>query len=147
MSTQLHEMFCNQCEQAAHGTGCEKVGVCGKSPDVSALQDLLVHALRQLAAVAVAVPADTDLNAEGGFVEDALFATLTNVDFDPTTIAEKIDVAVELRDALVARTGVSVSTFVVPADLSAKITLAAELGRPWDTTRAVSYTHLRAHET
>ena len=37
-------MFCNQCEQTAHGTGCEKVGVCGKSPDVSALQDLLVNA-------------------------------------------------------------------------------------------------------
>ena len=38
-------MFCNQCEQTAHGTGCTKVGVCGKSPEVAALQDLLVNAL------------------------------------------------------------------------------------------------------
>ena len=41
-------MFCNQCEQTAHGTGCEKIGVCGKSPEVSALQDLLVNAVAAL---------------------------------------------------------------------------------------------------
>ena len=39
-------MFCNQCEQAAKGTGCTAVGVCGKQPEVSALQDLLVYALK-----------------------------------------------------------------------------------------------------
>ena len=48
MTNQLHAMFCNQCEQTAHGTGCTKIGVCGKSPDVAALQDLLVHACRAL---------------------------------------------------------------------------------------------------
>ncbi len=143
MDTQLTEMFCNQCEQTAHGTGCEKVGVCGKNPDVAAVQELLVHACRALAAVAVAAPAGTDLDAEGAFVEDALFTTLTNVDFDPETIAEKVDVAVQLRDALAARTSVSASEFAVPADLSGKITLAAQMGRPWDTTRDVDVQSLQ----
>lgn len=46
-------MFCYQCEQTAQGTGCTKVGVCGKQPDVAALQDLLVYALKGLSQVAV----------------------------------------------------------------------------------------------
>ena len=46
-------MFCYQCEQAAGGKGCTKVGVCGKQPDVAALQDLLVYALKGLAQVAL----------------------------------------------------------------------------------------------
>ena len=135
MTTQLSEMFCNQCEQAAHGTGCVKVGVCGKNPDVAALQDLLVHACRSLSAVAAAAPAGTDLSAESNFVEDALFTTLTNVDFGTETVAAKVDEAIALRDALAARTGLAVDGFAVPADLAGKIALAAELGSPWDTTR------------
>ena len=46
-------MFCNQCEQTAKGTGCTKVGVCGKQPEVAALQDLLIYALQGLSEVAV----------------------------------------------------------------------------------------------
>ena len=46
-------MFCNQCEQTARGTGCTKVGVCGKQPEVAALQDLLIYALQGLSQVAV----------------------------------------------------------------------------------------------
>ena len=135
MTTQLSEMFCNQCEQAAHGTGCTKVGVCGKNPDVAALQDLLVHASRSLAAVVVAVPEGTDLTAESEFVENALFTTLTNVDFDPETVAASVDRAVALRDVLAASAGVETDGFGVPADLAGKIALGAELGSPWDTTR------------
>ena len=45
-------MFCYQCEQAAKGEGCTKIGVCGKQPDVSDLQDLTLYALRGLALVA-----------------------------------------------------------------------------------------------
>ncbi len=104
MTTQLSEMFCNQCEQAAKGTGCEKVGTCGKSPDVAALQDLLVHACRSLSNTAVyALDAGLDLSEESEFVEGALFTTLTNVDFDPETVAAKIDRAMELRDSLMDR--------------------------------------------
>ncbi|MHB8739916.1 MAG: hydroxylamine reductase, partial [Coriobacteriia bacterium] len=46
-------MFCNQCEQASGGTGCTTVGVCGKTPEVAALQDLLLHQLKGVAAIAV----------------------------------------------------------------------------------------------
>jgi len=46
-------MFCYQCEQVAKGEGCTKVGVCGKDPDVAALQDLLIHSLKGLSLVAV----------------------------------------------------------------------------------------------
>ncbi|TLM88833.1 MAG: hydroxylamine reductase, partial [Actinobacteria bacterium] len=94
-------MFCNQCEQAAHGTGCTKIGVCGKSPDVAALQDLLVHACRALSRAAVNAPAGFDLAVESALVEDALFTTLTNVDFDPQTIADKSVAVIDARDALV----------------------------------------------
>ncbi|MHB8966067.1 MAG: hypothetical protein ACYC52_08900, partial [Coriobacteriia bacterium] len=45
-------MFCNQCEQAAKGVGCTTVGVCGKTGEVSALQDLLIHEIKGIAAIA-----------------------------------------------------------------------------------------------
>src|SRR5512147_1753325 len=97
------EMFCNQCEQAAHGTGCTKIGVCGKGPELAALQDLLVNVLRGLAVVAVqAEAAGIDTTDEGRFTADALFATLTNVDFDEDSIARQVGDGIDLRDALFA---------------------------------------------
>ncbi len=95
-------MFCYQCEQAAKGTGCEKVGVCGKSPQVSELQDLLEHALRGLALFAVeaekeGIASDPAVNA---FTADALFTTLTNVNFDGESIAGLVRRGVELREGL-----------------------------------------------
>ena len=145
MTTQLSEMFCNQCEQAAKGTGCEIVGVCGKSPDVAALQDLLVHASRALAQAAVrALDAGLDLAEESEFVEGALFTTLTNVDFDGETVAAKVDRAIDLRDSLMDRlldAGVVILSSVSLIDsaramsLAEKVDLAATLGRPWDTSR------------
>lgn len=95
-------MFCYQCEQAAKGTGCEKVGVCGKSPQVSELQDLLEHALRGLALYAVeaekeGIASDPAVNA---FTADALFTTLTNVNFDGRSIAGLVRRGVELREGL-----------------------------------------------
>ncbi len=95
-------MFCYQCEQAAKGTGCEKVGVCGKSPQVSELQDLLEHALRGLALYAVeaekeGIASDPAVNA---FTADALFTTLTNVNFDGRSIAGLVRRCVDLREGL-----------------------------------------------
>ncbi len=79
----MEEMFCYQCEQTAFGTGCTKVGVCGKSPEVAALQDLLTYALKGLALYAVEgrKVGVTDREANVLTVQ-ALFSTLTNVDFD-----------------------------------------------------------------
>ena len=77
-------MFCYQCEQTAKGEGCTKVGVCGKQPEVAMLQDLLIYAVKGLSAVAVegrkVGVTDPEVNL---FTVQALFSTLTNVDFDP----------------------------------------------------------------
>jgi hydroxylamine reductase len=77
-------MFCFQCEQTAKGQGCTVAGVCGKEPVVAALQDLLIQSLKALAAVAMTAREQgvTPGKETSAFVEEALFATLTNVNFD-----------------------------------------------------------------
>jgi hydroxylamine reductase len=146
-------MFCNQCEQTAHGTGCEKIGVCGKSPEVSALQDLLVNATRGLAAVAIdAETHQLDTAAEGAFTADALFTTLTNVDFDAVSVARKVDEAVAIREALKARVRAAGGTAEYPEPLAnftpaptvaEKAAQGVELGSPWDTTRDIDVQSLQ----
>ncbi len=97
-------MFCYQCEQTAKGEGCTKVGVCGKQPDVAALQDLLVHALKGLSFYAVqGRKVGVNDHEANVFTCEALFSTLTNVNFDPERIAFMVRRAVELRDSLAAR--------------------------------------------
>jgi hydroxylamine reductase len=92
-------MFCYQCEQTAQGQGCTKGGVCGKSPEVAALQDVLVYALRGLALSVVAGRSyGVSESAIGPFTCEALFATLTNVNFDPERFPPMINKAVELRE-------------------------------------------------
>jgi len=97
-------MFCYQCEQTAKGEGCSKSGVCGKTPVTSGLQDLLIYALRGLALYAVEGEkkgiTDPDMD---GFVFEALFATLTNVNFDDERLAALIKKTAEFRDQLKAK--------------------------------------------
>jgi hydroxylamine reductase len=92
-------MFCYQCEQTTKGTGCTTTGVCGKNPAVAALQDLLVlackatsmyaHRARQLG------HADADVDVA---VMEALFTTVTNVNFDPQRLAHLLRQAAAARD-------------------------------------------------
>ena len=78
----MENMFCYQCEQAANG-GCTKVGVCGKQPDVAALQDLLVYAMKGIAFYADKARAQGKKDQEiDRFMLDGLFTTVTNVDFE-----------------------------------------------------------------
>jgi len=94
-------MFCYQCEQTAKGEGCEKIGVCGKQPDVAALQDLLTHAMKGLALFAVeGRKVGVNEREVNVFTCEAMFSTLTNVNFDPADIAAFIRRGVELREAL-----------------------------------------------
>jgi len=97
-------MFCYQCEQTAKGTGCTVLGVCGKQPDVAALQDLLIHTLIGLSEIAVegrrVKVSDPEVNV---FTVQASFSTLTNVDFDPARFVELIHRAVALRERLKAK--------------------------------------------
>ena len=97
-------MFCYQCEQTAKGEGCTKIGVCGKQPDVAALQDLLNYVIKGLSQVAVEGRKvginDQETNQ---FTSKAIFSTLTNVDFDPERFVDLIHEAVAKRDALKAK--------------------------------------------
>ncbi len=87
----MENMFCFQCEQAAQGTGCTKIGVCGKQPDVAALQDLLVYALKGIAFWADKARAAGKKDAEiDRFMIEGLFTTVTNVDFDAEDIAKTL---------------------------------------------------------
>ncbi len=78
-------MFCYQCEQTVGGKGCTKRGVCGKTPEIANLQDLLIYQLKGISCYA------KEILDKGGnidqevvkFVENGLFTTLTNVNFDP----------------------------------------------------------------
>jgi hydroxylamine reductase len=102
-------MFCYQCEQTMQGTGCTEVGVCGKQADVASLQDLLIYALRGLSQYAVEARKKGIVdNGANEFTVKALFATLTNVDFDPARFVSLIQEAVSLRDKLKAKAGISI---------------------------------------
>ena len=97
-------MFCFQCEQTAKGIGCDKGGVCGKSPEVAVLQDLLIHAVKGLAVVANdARKKGVVSDAADDFTCKAVFSTLTNVNFDPDRFVSLIREAGKLRDELKAK--------------------------------------------
>ena len=93
------DMFCFQCEQAAKGTGCTVQGVCGKSSEVATLQDLLIHTTKGIAMYAhrAARLGATDHQVDV-FVIEALFSTITNVNFDPERLHTLLLRASELRD-------------------------------------------------
>lgn len=94
-------MFCFQCEQTAKGTGCTVAGVCGKDPRTAALQDLLVHAVKGVAQYAVRARklgvSDPGVNR---FTLEALFTTVTNVNFDPQRMEGKLREAAAVRDRI-----------------------------------------------
>lgn len=92
-------MFCYQCEQTAKGTACTTAGVCGKDGDTAALQDLLLHAAKGVSQYAHRARKlgviDTEVDL---FVVEALFTTVTNVNFDPERLEGLIRSAAYMRD-------------------------------------------------
>jgi hydroxylamine reductase len=116
-----NQMFCYQCEQTAKGQGCTVVGVCGKTADVAALQDLLVYMLRGLSQLSnEARKAQIKDEKIDVFTCEALFATLTNVNFDPEAITAYIrktsQLQEELRARLQAKKGTVNSAFNLPLE-------------------------------
>lgn len=99
-------MFCNQCEQAANGTGCNISGVCGKKPDVAALQDHLLYGLKSLALYADKLGRNAEIDR---FTIEGLFTTVTNVDFDPETIGKMIQTCYQLKEKTKTASGATVS--------------------------------------
>ena len=97
----MGEMFCFQCQQTAHNSGCEgKAGVCGKKSDTANFQDELTGALIALART---------VNTNGGkrsketdrLVIESLFTTITNANFDKDVIVERIKTALKVKENLV----------------------------------------------
>ena len=103
------KMFCFQCQETAGGTGCKISGVCGKNPEVAHAQDLLIYVLKGLGVIA-------NHHQHGcghdycdfrksihAFVNDALFSTITNANFDVESIYSRVDKGLELRDTFKER--------------------------------------------
>ncbi|MCU0629550.1 MAG: hydroxylamine reductase [Methanoregulaceae archaeon] len=94
-------MFCNQCEETAKGTGCTVKGVCGKEADTAALQDVLLYLCKGISARNIAAMEQGKGNrSAGSFIPEALFSTLTNVNFDNKRFMEMIKKAVIIRDSI-----------------------------------------------
>jgi hydroxylamine reductase len=94
-------MFCNQCEETAKGTGCTIKGVCGKEEETAGLQDVLVYLCKGIAERNTAALAKgTGDTTAAAFIAEALFATLTNTNFDNGRIRDLIANAVTIRNSL-----------------------------------------------
>ena len=101
-----YEMFCYQCEQTAGGKGCTKQGVCGKTAEVANLQDLLLYQLKGISVYAKALM-DAGENPEPRvvrFVENCLFTTLTNVNFDAAVHVDLLKQSQKIKEELRGRT-------------------------------------------
>ena len=116
-------MFCYQCEQTSQGQGCQTIGVCGKDENTATLQDLLIYAVKGIGQYAHRArqlgAADPEIDA---FTIEAVFATLTNVNFDEDKVAELVYKAAHIRDLArklytdaAARAGVVAGTLSGPA--------------------------------
>lgn len=94
-------MFCFQCQETFRNTGCTENGMCGKKGDTANLMDVLVYALRGIAAAAEKSGQPVS-NDTGAFMIGALFTTITNANFDPERITANIRKALAIRDSIKA---------------------------------------------
>lgn len=95
-----YPMFCYQCEQTAGGKGCTKLGVCGKTPEVAALQDLLIYQIKGISCYLKEL-VEKGENADKetvSFIENSLFTTLTNVNFDADVHVEMLKESQRLKE-------------------------------------------------
>lgn len=100
-------MFCFQCQEAAKGTGCTSIGVCGKLDDTAAYHDVLVHVLKGLSVVAAEAKLEGGRADEVGlFLSRGLFATITNANFDNARFMALIEETIAKRDELKAEFGI-----------------------------------------
>ena len=102
-----YAMFCYQCEQTANGKGCTKQGVCGKTPEIANLQDLLIFQIKGISCYGKALldkgkPLD---KAVIRFIENALFTTLTNVNFDADVHVKLLQESQRIKEQLRSAAG------------------------------------------
>lgn len=95
-----YEMFCYQCEQTANGKGCTKIGVCGKTPEIANLQDLLIFQIKGISCYGKVLQNEgqhIDKNIIR-FIENVLFTTLTNVNFDSKVHVELLNESQRIKE-------------------------------------------------
>jgi hydroxylamine reductase len=96
-----NKMFCFQCQEAMNNKGCTKVGMCGKTADLAALQDLMIYAVKGISQLGLkADEIGYEKKGLDRFLIEALFMTITNANFDKDRFFEKIKDALKLRDEL-----------------------------------------------
>ncbi|MRZ80036.1 hydroxylamine reductase [Paeniclostridium sordellii] len=102
-----YPMFCYQCEQTAGGKGCTKIGVCGKTPEIAALQDLLIYQVKGIGCYAkVLIDKGEKIDKEiVSFVENSLFTTLTNVNFDGDVHEKMLKQSQKIKESLRSKVG------------------------------------------
>ena len=102
-----YEMFCYQCEQTAGGKGCTKLGVCGKTPEIAGLQDLLIFQIKGISCYAKTF-IEQEQHVDKSivtFIENALFTTLTNVNFDADAHVKLLRQSQEIKETLKSSVG------------------------------------------
>ena len=102
-----YPMFCYQCEQTAGGKGCTKMGICGKTPEIAALQDLLIYQIKGISCYAKEI-VEKGENIDKSiviFIENSLFTTLTNVNFDADVHVEMLRESQKIKEALRRKVG------------------------------------------
>lgn len=105
------EMFCYQCQETAGGKGCSKVGVCGKQPSTSNLQDLLIYTIKGISILRENLPLEKRISCQGKvsevdyFMTNSLFTTITNANFDDEAIAQEIRKGIEIREMFKKKLG------------------------------------------
>jgi hydroxylamine reductase len=97
-----YEMFCYQCEQTANGKGCTRLGVCGKTPEIANLQDLLIYQIKGISCYGKVLselghPIEKSVIS---FIESVLFTTLTNVNFDAEVHVQLLQESQKIKDSL-----------------------------------------------
>ncbi|CAG9708414.1 Hydroxylamine reductase (fragment) [Clostridium neonatale] len=102
-----YPMFCYQCEQTAGGKGCTKLGVCGKTPEVANLQDLLIFQIKGISCYAneIIKKGENVDKSIVSFIENSLFTTLTNVNFDADVHVEMLKQSQKIKDELKKKVG------------------------------------------
>lgn len=100
-----NKMFCYQCQETAGCSGCTQVGVCGKKPDVAAMQDLLIYVTKGISAVTTALHADgEEVSSEiNHLITLNLFTTITNANFDKEVITERIKITLSKKQELLQK--------------------------------------------
>ena len=95
-------MFCYQCQETAKGQGCTIKGVCGKTPEVAGLQDLLIYTVKGISILAVNLrDKGVEIPLVNKFIIDSLFMTITNANFDTDRFVSKIKESYDLRNRLI----------------------------------------------